>query len=103
MFTSVSFLPSDVTMNVPRYAFLNTSGEVEVKTSGPLNVSASGASGSLNLSCGFSVTFPAGSVVVAAEPSLTFHGPVEEIVTLSVFASSTRMLFTVVGPSTVPG
>jgi hypothetical protein len=46
---------------------------------------------------------PAGIVVAAALPAFSFHGPVEEIVTLVVFASSTRMLFTVVVESTVPG
>ena len=79
MFTSVSFVPSDVTVNVPRYGFLNTSGalaEDAVNVSGPVNVCASVASGSLNVSCGLSVTLPAGSVVAEAVPSFSFHGPV---------------------------
>ena len=103
MFTSVSFLPSDVTVNVPRYAFLNTSGEAAVNVSGPVNVCGSVASGSLNVRAGFRVSLPAGRVVAAAVPSFSFHGPVEEMVTLVVFASSTRVLFTVVVPGSVPG
>ena len=82
---------------------MNTSGVAAVNVSGPVNVSGSVAPGSLNVSCGFSVTLPAGIVVVAAVPSFSFHGPVEEIVTLGVFASRTRMLFTVVVERVVPG
>jgi hypothetical protein len=45
VFTSVIFLPSDVTVNVPRYGFLKTRGVAAVKVSGPVNVSASVPSG----------------------------------------------------------
>ena len=96
-------LPSDVIVNVPRYAFLKTSGDCDVNASGPVNVCSSVVPGSLNESCGLSVSFPAGIVTAAAEPSLIFHGAVDEIVTLGVFASRTRMLFTVVVSSCVPG
>ena len=103
MFTSVSCLPSDVTVNVPRYAFLNTSGVCDVKTSGPRKRLQLARPGTLNASSGLSVILPAGIVIAAAEPSLIFHGAVEEIVMLGVCASSTRMLFTVVVSSFVPG
>ena len=88
----------DVRVSVERPAH-----DADVNVIGPVNVCASVSPGSLNLSCGFNVTCPAGSVVAAAVPSFSFHGPVEEIVTLAVLASSTRMLLTVELLSSVPG
>jgi hypothetical protein len=90
VFTSVIFLPSDVTVNVPRYGFFETSGVAAVNVSGPVNVPGC-ALGKLNLSP-VQRHLPAGTSVARCPSAST--GPVEEIVTLVVFASSTRMLFT---------
>ena len=92
MFTSVSCLPSDVTVNVPRYGVLeDESGGCEAEHERPDEaLQARLPPATLNASSGLSVICPAGSVIAAAVPSLSFHGAVDEIVTLGRSARAAR-------------
>ena len=105
MLTTVTFLPSVETTNVPRYARpLTCSGCVVGRnTSGPDCVRACASVGSFIFIAGPSFHVPAGSAVVAPVASRTFAPTEEEIVIVFAVPSRTRTLSTGAAPSSVPG
>ena len=93
-------------MNVPRYGFLKTSGvgRATLNVSGPTNFSALRLAGQLELQLRVERHRCRLERGRRPRPSLSFHGAGRtRSSTLGSFASSTRMLLTVVVASSVPG